>query len=111
MKISTHILDLSTGRPAANVLVVLHRRDETWRALNRHRTDPNGRITNLFGIDTPPLSGRYRLRFHTGRYYRSMGVESLHPFVEVVFDMRDAKEHHHIPLLITPHSYTTYRGS
>ena len=111
MKISTHILDLSTGRPAADVLVVLHRRDEAWRAVSRHRTDPNGRITSFLGTHDPLQSGRYRLRFHTGRYFRSVGVESLHPFVEIIFDIRDAKEHHHIPLLITPHSYTTYRGS
>ena len=111
MKISTHVLDLASGHPAAAVAVRLHRHDGSWHALATHKTDDNGRVADLLLSSEILQKGFYRLRFGTRAYFRAKGIESLHPFVDIVFEVGDPKEHYHIPLLITPHSYSTYRGS
>jgi 5-hydroxyisourate hydrolase len=112
MKLSTHVLDLASGRPAAAVAVRLHRHMQgSWHGIAAHQTDENGRVADLL-LDKEELQrGFYRLRFGARAYFRAKGVESLHPFIDIVFEVRNPKEHHHIPLLITPHSYSTYRGS
>ena len=110
--ISTHILDLTRGRPAEGVAVRLHRHEKGgWRAVAARRTDQNGRISDLLPENERLQSGFYRLRFGTSAYFRGEGIESLHPFVDIAFQVRDIGEHYHVPLLITPHSYSTYRGS
>ena len=112
MKLSTHVLDLSSGRPAAALIVRLHRHVEgSWHPIAAHRTDDNGRITDLLSTGEELQHGFYRLRFGTRAYFRTKELESFHPFVDIVFEVQNPKEHHHIPLLITPHSYSTYRGS
>jgi|SRR5580704_15233216 5-hydroxyisourate hydrolase len=110
--ISTHILDLTRGRPAEGVAVRLHRHEQgAWRAIAARRTDQDGRIADLLPASEPLQSGFYRLRFGTSAYFRGKGSESLHPFVDIAFQVRDTGEHYHVPLLITPHGYSTYRGS
>lgn len=112
MKISTHVLDVASGRPAAAIAVRLHRHEQgAWHAIAAHRTDDNGRIADLLSSKEELRSSFYRLRFGTRAYFRAKGIESFHPFVDIVFEVRDPKEHYHVPLLITPHSYSTYRGS
>lgn len=112
MKLSTHVLDLASGSPATAVNVRLHRLVEgSWQPIAAHRTDDNGRIANLLQNGEELQQGFYRLRFGTRAYFRTKEIDSLHPFVDIVFEVRNPKEHHHIPLLITPHSYSTYRGS
>jgi len=109
--ITTHILDLARGRPAAGVAVSLARRSrDGWSEIGAARTDANGRVPNLLTGDGTPSPGTYRLRCETGAYFSSHGVTSFHPLVEIVFEVRDA-EHYHIPLLVSPFGYTTYRGS
>ncbi|MEQ1833696.1 MAG: hydroxyisourate hydrolase [Candidatus Eisenbacteria bacterium] len=108
--ISTHILDLSTGTPAAGVAVSLERADgDDWTVQGRANTDADGRIRDAFGPVT--AAGRYRLTFETGVYFAARGVASFHPEVVVVFEIRDAKQHHHVPLLLSPFGFSTYRGS
>lgn len=108
--VSTHILDLSSGAPAAGVSVVLERSDgEAWTVQGRAATDADGRVREAFGPVTS--AGRYRLTFATGAYFAARGVASFHPEVIVVFDIRDARQHHHVPLLLSPFGYSTYRGS
>jgi 5-hydroxyisourate hydrolase len=110
--ISTHVLDLALGRPAVGVHVRLEREDGgAWREAGRGETDVDGRIRSLLPPEEPLQSGRFRLGFETGSYFRAQGSDSFHPYIEIAFEVRDAGEHYHVPLLVTPHSYSTYRGS
>jgi 5-hydroxyisourate hydrolase len=112
MKISTHVLDLASGLPAAAIAVRLHRHEEgIWRVIAAHRTDDNGRVPDVLSGKEELKRGFYRLRFGTRAYFRAKEIESFHPFVDVIFEVRNPQEHYHVPLLITPHSYSTYRGS
>jgi 5-hydroxyisourate hydrolase len=108
--ITTHILDLTGGAPAAGVSVTLEQHEAgAWAMLGRAVTDQDGRIRDAF--PAPPTSGRYRLTFATGAWFASRGVASFHPEVSVTFEVRDASQHHHVPLLLSPFGYSTYRGS
>ena len=111
MSVTTHVLDTSSGRPASGVEVRLETRDgEGWRELGSGRTDADGRARELLGQGHLE-PGIFRLRFATGEYFRALGVESFHPEVAVVFRVKDPSQHHHVPLLLSPFGYTTYRGS
>ena len=108
--ISTHVLDTAIGRPAAGVEVSLFRQedDASWRQEAMLATDANGRIPEMVADLS---AGVYRLRFDIGAYFRQRGVESFYTAVNVEFIVRDAAAHHHVPLLVSPYGYTTYRGS
>ena len=110
--ISTHVLDTSRGRPAAAVPVVLEAIDPSGssRELGRHATDADGRVREL-APDGALGAGTYRLTFDTGAYFRALGAESFYPTVSVVFVVADPTQHHHVPLLLSPFGYSTYRGS
>jgi len=108
--ITTHILDTSLGRPAADVPVRLDRLDEVWVTLAEGRTDSDGRVTDL--LEPGELSlGTYRMFFDTGAYWSSRGESGFYPFVEIVFAVKAGDEHYHVPLLLNPYGYSTYRGS
>jgi 5-hydroxyisourate hydrolase len=108
MSISTHVLDTTRGRPAPGVPVRLDRYNgEGWQRLAEAETDGDGRLADLPAWD----AGTYRLRFGTGRYFAGRGVETFYPEVTVVFVITDPGENHHVPLLVGPYGYTTYRGS
>ena len=107
--ITTHVLDTSRGRPAAGVAVALARETaDGWVAVGRGATDADGRLKNLTGAEV--AAGTYRLTFETGAYFAALGVESFYPRVAVIFSV-DAGEHYHVPLLVNPFGYSTYRGS
>ena len=107
--ITTHVLDLTSGAPAAGVAVTLEaEKNGAWAALGGAVTDADGRVKDAFAI--LPGTGRYRLTFATGAYFEGRGVASFHPVVVVTFDVREPK-HHHVPLLLSPFGYSTYRGS
>ncbi len=110
--ITTHVLDLARGRPVAGVPVVLEVRTGTavWRQLAAAVTDKDGRVRDWVPADAELTSGIYRLTFNTAEYLRSRGAEVFFPEVTVVFEMRGG-EHYHIPLLLSPYGYSTYRGS
>ena len=109
LTITTHVLDLTTGAPAAGVAVTLElEADGRWESHGRAVTDPDGRVREAFGGLTG--AGRFRLTFGTGAYFAARGVASFHPEVVVVFEVREAR-HHHVPLLLSPFGYSTYRGS
>jgi 5-hydroxyisourate hydrolase len=104
--ISTHVLDLATGSPAPGVAVVLEREfDGGWWELTRTRTDDEGRARELGGAPAP---GHFRLRFDTAEY---LGESAFFPEVTVQFAVREVEEHVHVPLLLSPFGYSTYRGS
>jgi 5-hydroxyisourate hydrolase len=107
--ITTHVLDTARGTPAADLGVLLERRHGSdWSVVGRAVTDPNGRVT---AFTTAPLdAGTYRLTFDTGAYHRSTGVTPFFPEVTVVFEAATSG-HHHIPLLLSPYGYSTYRGT
>jgi 5-hydroxyisourate hydrolase len=112
MGISTHILDTALGRPAAGVPTALARlTGDAWTKLNEAVTDADGRCKYLLPEGEAPEPGVYRVHFATGRYYDAQGLQGLYPYVEIVFEIADAAEHYHIPLLLTANGYTTYRGS
>jgi 5-hydroxyisourate hydrolase len=110
--ITTHVLDTARGRPAEGVPIALEVRSapDAWTELARGVTDADGRLRDLLpGGRLEP--GVYRLTFDTGAYFRARRVEAFYPHVTVVFEVRDGEEHHHVPLLLSPYGYSTYRGS
>ena len=110
--ITTHVLDTSAGRPAAGVPVELEQQTgDRWTALGRGNTDADGRLRTLMPADTAVAPGVYRLVFDTRRYFESHGVNAFYPQVIVVFEVRAHGEHYHVPLLLAPFGYSTYRGS
>jgi 5-hydroxyisourate hydrolase len=112
-RISTHVLDTALGKPASAVPVRLERQDAAsqWQKLASAETDQDGRIPNLLPENDALLPARYRLVFGTGSYFASRGIPGLYPVVEITFDVRPGESHFHIPLLLSPNGYTTYRGS
>ena len=108
MSLSTHVLDTARGRPAAGMPVRLDRYDgTTWQPLLEDATDDDGRLTELPATE----EGTYRLRFGTSSYFAARMTECFYPEVTVVFQITEPAEHHHVPLLVSPFGYTTYRGS
>ncbi len=112
MGLSTHILDTSLGKPAAGVAIVLERRDAAghFLELGRGVTDADGRQRTLLG-DLVLQSGVHRLTFDTGAYFARAGIRGFYPSVTVLFEILDPSQHHHVPLLLNPFGYSTYRGS
>lgn len=112
MTISTHVLDTSIGRPAAAVDVRLDaNQNGEWREAGRATTDRDGRVGALVQAGAVVTVGTYRLTFGVGAYFQRRGVESFYSNVTVEFVVRDAAAHHHVPLLVSPYGYSTYRGS
>jgi 5-hydroxyisourate hydrolase len=112
MTVSTHVLDTSAGHPASAVDVVLQRRDTgAWVELSRDVTNADGRATALMPDGRPLPAGTYRLAFDVGGYFARRGVESFYGTVTIEFIVRQAGAHYHVPLLVSPYGYSTYRGS
>jgi 5-hydroxyisourate hydrolase len=111
--ISTHVLDTARGKPAADVPVRLEREEaaDKWKVVGEGRTDANGRCAQLLSGGAAPAAGNYRLVFDTKAYFGTQKIEGLYPLVQVQFTVRAGEEHFHIPLLLSPNGYTTYRGS
>jgi 5-hydroxyisourate hydrolase len=104
--ITTHVLDTTNGRPAEGVPVSLEREAEAgWQPIGRGKTDSDGRVSDL--LSTAPDAGRYRLTFDTGAYFEG----GFYPEVSVTFAVEPGIEHYHVPLLLSPFGYSTYRGS
>ena len=110
--LTTHVLDLATGRPAQGVTVSLARQgDSGWVEMSERVTDADGRVRDFLGDGKSLEAGRYRLVFATGEYLRARGGAAFHPEIPVIFEVRDPTQHCHVPLLLSPFGYTTYRGS
>lgn len=110
--ISTHVLDTSIGRPAAGVRVALARQESgIWREVASASTDANGRIAEFPANDEVLSAGSYRLAFDVGGYFGARHVDAFFTIVTVEFIVRDTASHHHVPLLVSPYGYSTYRGS
>ena len=114
MSLSTHVLDAALGRPARDVEVTLHRRAGTgWEQCAAGRTDADGRLRPADGTGAAVELGAdtYRLDFDTAGYFATTGQTGFYPAVSVTFEVTDPAAHHHVPLLLSPFAYSTYRGS
>lgn len=109
--VSTHVLDIHRGRPAQGVPVTIERKDGgAFTPLRRAATDADGRVKELVA-EGQLEAGTYRITFDTGAYFAAEGIEGFYPEASVVFVVRDANAHYHVPLLLSAHGYSTYRGS
>jgi 5-hydroxyisourate hydrolase len=109
--ITTHVLDTSRGRPATGIDARLYvRRNDAWEIIGRGVTDADGRIRDWLepGAAVP---GVYRITFETAAYFAAMGVRAFYPTVTVDFEVTAGERHYHVPLLLSPFGYSTYRGS
>ncbi|HEX3615907.1 MAG TPA: hydroxyisourate hydrolase [Solirubrobacteraceae bacterium] len=108
MSLSTHVLDATSGAPAVGIAVrVETQHGDHWHAGPEHRTDHDGRISAF----DAPAPGVHRIRFDTGAYFAAKGIETFYPEVAITFLVNDAQRHHHVPLLLSPFAFSTYRGS
>jgi 5-hydroxyisourate hydrolase len=111
--ITTHILDTSRGKPAQGVEAELQffKGNESWTDLGRGVTNEDGRISDLLSTGHKLEPGHYRLTFHTQKYFSAQGIEGFYPLVQINFQIKDGNQHYHVPLLLNPFGYSTYRGS
>ena len=111
--ITTHVLDTSQGCPGANIRIRLEQQqsDKTWQEIASGSTNSDGRIANLIQEDEMINSGVYRMLFETGTYFEQQGTAYFYPEIEVRFLLNHMEQHYHIPLLLSPFGYSTYRGS
>jgi 5-hydroxyisourate hydrolase len=109
--ITTHVLDTSRGRPADGVPVTLESAAEagTWTVVGSGRTDTDGRLRTL--LAAAPAPGTYRLTFDTRTYFEAARLPVFYPTVAITFDTSPGEDHYHVPLLLSPFGYSTYRGS
>ena len=111
--ITTHVLDTSRGRPASGVPVRLERREGggSWKVLSSSKTDADGRARDLLPEGSRLEKAVYRLVFDTAAYFTSIKTQGFYPEVAVLFEIKEPGQHHHVPLLLSPYGYSTYRGS
>lgn len=108
--VTTHVLDSTIGRPAAGVPVILeHDEVGNWVMIGAAETDADGRVGVLGPVALPV--GRYRLSFDTATYFAEQEVKAFYPEVQITFELHDTAAHYHVPLLLSPFAYSTYRGS
>ena len=111
--ITTHVLDTARGCPAGGVPIMLEIEDVdgNWQLLGKGVTDTDGRLRDLLEQDEGLAIGTYRLTFDTETYFRAQNVDGFYPVVVVLFGILDTEQHYHVPLLLSPYGYSTYRGS
>jgi len=115
-QLTTHVLDTAKGKPAEGITIVLFVQEPGdpvsvgWRQLVIGTTDEDGRIPDFLQEDAVLEPGVYRLRFETKEYFEKLGIQTFYPFIEITFIIM-GPEHYHVPLLLNPFGYSTYRGS
>lgn len=108
-QLTTHILNTSTGKPAKDVNVKLEfLRNNNWEIVTENVTNHDGRIADF--TSEVLEQGTYRINFETGKYFEQNDTKCFYPYVSIVFII-DSEEHYHVPLLLNPYGYSTYRGS
>ena len=109
--ITTHVLDTAIGKPAQGIKVLLCQRvGDDFVPLSQGMTDADGRIADLLSLDCLTV-GSYRLRFELTEYFKQQGSAVFYPYADIVCNIDDIDSHYHIPLLLSPFGYSTYRGS
>lgn len=110
--LSVHVLNIQSGLPSPGVEVELERRtDAGWESLATATTDEAGRVSALYPADEDFLAGVYRVTFETGDWFEARDIATFFPDVPVPFQVEDTEQHYHIPLLLSPYGYSTYRGN
>jgi len=110
--ITTHVLDTRLGKPASNISCVLQRNgSKQWTEVGRGRTNSDGRVELFEGGPSTLTPAIYRIIFDTGGYFRSQGLTGFYPEVVITFEVTSLEERYHVPLLLSPYGYSTYRGS
>lgn len=110
-QLTTHILDTSKGRPAAGITIVFYRgENDAWTEISRGVTNHDGRLADLLKKEVVLTHGIYKMRFETKDYFDREGIASFYPYVEIAFDIT-SDDHYHVPLLLNPYGFSTYRGS
>lgn len=111
-QLSSHILDISTGKPAPNVVIRLEKLSEknTWLLVSQKTTDANGRVGDFLPYGEIKHQGTYKLVFETAPYFNSQQRDSFYPWIEVVFTIKD-NQHYHVPITVSPFGYATYKGN
>lgn len=112
-QLSSHILDISTGKPAQDVFIKLEKlnKDNKWETIRTLKTDNNGRVTNFLPYEgNSNNNGVYKLIFETKPYFDNNHIDTFYPFIEVVFSIKD-DVHYHVPITISPYGYSTYKGN
>lgn len=109
--ITTHVLNTALGLPAEGVAATLYKQQspDSFSEVGSGKTNSDGRITDL--LDSLLESGEYRITFNTGAYFDEQDVPTFYPSVSIDFTVTDPEEHYHVPLLLNPFGYSTYRGS
>ncbi|MCC6601112.1 MAG: hydroxyisourate hydrolase [Crocinitomicaceae bacterium] len=111
-QITTHVLDTSSGQPAKGITIRLQRPAgaDLWEDIVSGVTNDDGRVQGLVPADMVLKPGIYRMYFQTGEYFAARNTRGFYPYIPVVFEIHDT-EHYHVPLLLNPFGYSTYRGS
>ena len=112
-QLSSHILDISQGKPAPNVKIALSKQDknQNWVLIDEKYTDNNGRIKDFLKEESNENNnGVYKLTFYITTYFEKLKQKTFYPFIEVVFEIKD-NQHYHIPITLSPYGYSTYRGN
>ena len=112
-QLSSHILDISQGKPAPNVKIALSKQDENqnWVLIDEKYTDNNGRIKDFLKEESNKNNnGVYKLTFYITPYFEKLKQKTFYPFIEVVFEIKD-NQHYHIPITLSPYGYSTYKGN
>lgn len=110
-QLSSHILDIHTGKPAPGVTISLSRQDTSgrWSVIEERKTDENGRVKDFLEATPEGHPGIYKLTYQVGPYFEAQGQDSFYPFIEVVFQIKD-NAHYHVPITLSPYGYSTYGG-
>ena len=112
-QLSSHILDISQGKPAPNVKIALSKQDknQNWVLIDEKYTDKNGRIKDFLKEESNKNNnGVYKLTFYITPYFEKLKQKTFYPFIVVVFEIKD-NQHYHIPITLSPYGYSTYRGN
>ncbi len=111
-QITTHVLDTAVGKPAQGIdLTLSHLIGDSWELLGGGTTNSDGRVADLLPDKVVLEAGRYKVLFVTEAYFQNQQVKAFYPYAEIVFDIEGDGQHYHIPLLLSPFGYSTYRGS
>ena len=111
-QITSHILDTSLGKPAEGVLITLmQQQGDDWLMLGSGATNGDGRVADFTGSVDPLPGGIYKLTFYLSDYYAQNSQQTFYPYVDVAFEIAADGQHYHVPLLLNPFGYSTYRGS
>ncbi|XP_074660479.1 5-hydroxyisourate hydrolase-like [Tubulanus polymorphus] len=111
--LTTHVLDTSIGKPANDLPIKLFYDTPNigWKLLSEGKTNSDGRLPNLITDPGTFVKGTYKLYFDTASYFKQQNITGFYPYVDIVFEITSPGEHYHVPLLLNPYGYSTYRGS